>query len=475
MGILLQDEENIYLNEERKIKLIKTIYCVLLLYRTYQILNAYFFYQSGLMLEEWIFSSIYLGVVLLTLFSRFWIAPLLIALLQSKIDSYFSCNTVGSVITVFMNFYFAAYYFTSNKFKSSDVKDYSRFNTDINHYKFLLVMLWSIINLYSLDGHLKDSYWMNGQAFGVILCNPFLSPHYAAFRHLSLSYPQLYNTFSEITSYSFIVLQALMIPLFLIKKTRVIFYLFLLSYIIGITFFIDTSFLAHFACLLFYLLLPQFRIKNKRIDIQKNPIKMSRLMPKLNLAYALFIAAYVLINTPYLNNLTKKTIWLFREWDTYKYVDSKLKMVGLVKVNLFNKYQIEGGDKWFVIYKQVQNDWQLVPLMDTNGRKLSYNTDWLHTCNHGSDFLWLANTFNYAIGEEHVNYSNSMTPYKLPGPVYERLIRYDFNKYAQSPAVNYKVSFYSNTKARKNVNPFIATKDSSSIYQCTSGNLNRIE
>lgn len=473
--MLIQDEESIYHNEMRKIRLIKTLYSLLLLYRTYQILNGYFYYQSGLITEEWIFSTLYLGCIMLTLFSRYWIAPLLIALLQAKFDNYFSCNTVGSVITVFIHFYFAAYYFTAKQFSNSKEKDYTLFNLNTNHYKFLLVILWSIINLYSLDGHLKDPYWLNGKAFGVMLCNPFLSPFYEIFRQLALSHHDVYFTVSKIVSYTFISLQALMLPLFLIKKTRVIFYLFMLTYIIGITFFIDTSFLSHFAILLFYLLLPQFCLKNKQLLIQKNPIKINRQTRKLNWGFAIVIGLFVLINTPYLDNFTKKTIWLFREWDTYKFVDSKLKMIGLRKVNLFNAYQIESGSKWFVIYRQESNTWKLVPLIDTNGRKLSYHIDWLHTCNHGSDFLWLANTFNYAIGEEYVNYSNSMTPYKLPGPVYERLIRYDFNKYSQTSSTNYKVCFYSNTKSKNNINPFIATNDSSRIYSCTSGNLKRSE
>jgi hypothetical protein len=242
-------------------------------------------------------------------------------------------------------------------------------------------------------------------------------------------------------------------------------------YLTGITFLIDTSFLAHFAWLFFIILLPQFAVIDRKIYIQKNPLQLSKTLSHLNKIYALIIFIFMLHNTPGIDKVYKKTIWLFREWDTYKYIDNKLKMLGLTKSNLFNSYQIECGGKWFVIYKKERDDWKIVPIMDTTGRKLSYTPDWLHTCNHGSDFLWLANTHAYSIGQEKVDYSNSATPYKLKGTVYQRLIRFDFNKYAELPLTTYKVCFYSNIKARKNSNPFVSNLDSIILFDCSKNDL----
>lgn len=335
----------------------------------------------------------------------------------------------------------------------------------------MLVLLWGIVNLFALEGHLKDPYWKDGTAFSVMLCNPFLSPMYAYFRSLYLSNSSLYFIICKMASYAYIVMQALMIPVFIFKKTRFLFYVFMFCYIIGITFFIDTSFLSHFAWLLFALLLPPIQFINKKIIIQPNTIKLVTPFSKINRVFSIIILLFVLINSPIIDQYFKKVVWLFREWDTYKLADRKLKMIGLCKVNLFNSYQIEGGHKWFVIYRyNKSNNWELVPIMDTSGRKLSYGWDLLHTCNHGSDFLWLANTFQYAIGQEKVDYSNSLTPYKLPGTVYDRLLRFDFNKYAHSPETNYKVAFYSLQKAKGN-HPFLSNLDSTHYYRINKNSI----
>jgi hypothetical protein len=223
--------------------------------------------------------------------------------------------------------------------------------------------------------------------------------------------------------------------------------------------------------MLFFLLLPQISIIDRKIYIHKNPMQLSKTLPKFNKIFAWIILLFALYNTPVLDKGFKKVVWLFREWDTYRYVDRKIRLIGLGKSNLFNAYQIECGSKWFAIYKKYKEDWKLVPIMDT----ISYNKDWLHTCNHGSDFLWLANTFCYAIGNERVDYSNSATPYKLKGAVYERLIRFDFNKYSEIPSVSYKVCFYSNVKAKKSANPFLSTKDSTILFTCSKNDLIKSE
>ena len=211
--------------------------------------------------------------------------------------------------------------------------------------------------------------------------------------------------------------------------------------------------------------MPQIEIVKKRLKIYPNTLKILRPFSKINYGFSLVISLFILINTPILEQYFKKAIWFFREWDTYKLADRKLKMIGLGKANLFNAYQINGGHKWFVIYKLKSNNWELVPIMDTNGRKLSYGKDIFHTSNHGSDFLWLANTFQYAIGQEKIDYTTSLTPYKLPGTVYDRLLRFDFNKYAKSPTINYKVAFYSIHKEKGNSNPFQSNLDSIHFYK----------
>jgi hypothetical protein len=472
MESALTIDEIIFNKEIKKTNFIVKVYCILLIYRTFQIIIDYKYYQNSLILEEWLFVVLFNGLLLLIFFKPNWQSALLIALLQSKFDTYFACTTVGSNVTIFVYFYFASYYYCLSLYKKD--QDKYKFNQEISNFKFLLALTWAILNLYSLVHHFNDSHWLNGTAFGVMLCNPYLSPHYQFFRDLFLNHNTSYLITTKIISYGFIILQLLMVPALLIKKGRILYFLFLFFYLIGITFFIDTSFLSHFAWLLFFLLLPIVEIKNKKIYFIKNPLKLSNHTPKINKVYFFIIGLFVILNTPYFDKVVKPVVWLMREWDTYDLTNRKLAIIGLKKVNLFNSYQIDGGGKWFVIYKgNDSNNLKFVPIMDTNGRKTNYHPDWLHTTNHGSDFIFLANTFQYAIGQERVNYSNSLTPYKMPGPVYERLIRFDFNKYSLQAEMTYQVHFYSINKYKNKANPFIKSLDSSINYKCTKTNLTK--
>ena len=134
-------------------------------------------------------------------------------------------------------------------------------------------------------------------------------------------------------------------------------------------------------------------------------------------------------------------------------------MATFVIFNVFNSYQIANGLKWFTIYKQENNEWKMLPLVDSDGSRLSYFSDVLHAVNHGSDFLFYANVFQYSCGIEVIDYSNSTTPYKLPGRVYERLIKYDKNRFSPNAKL-YKVEFYSRKTDNPKFYPYKASLDS---------------
>lgn len=103
------------LYEVKKTSIIIILFSFFLLYRTYQILGDYAYFQGGLLTEEYLFSAVYVLCILFTVFSKRWLFPLAVALLQSKFDAYFGCNTVGSVITIFIHFYFASFYYALGK------------------------------------------------------------------------------------------------------------------------------------------------------------------------------------------------------------------------------------------------------------------------------------------------------------------------------------------------------------------------
>ena len=290
-------------------------------------------------------------------------------------------------------------------------------------------------------------HWRNGIAFGKILCNPFLSRHFSFFQSLNQSNYDLFSMISSFSSYLFLFFQTTMLLFFVFKKTRFIFYLWILTFNISITFFLNIGILMHFSWLCLYLIVPKIKLQAPAWLSFVSELRLGSKLSKTNKVFFLVIGLYIFLNAPFLKTATHKIFWVFREWDTYHYINKKLTMVGLSKLNLFNSYQIANGNKWFTIYKKEDNQWIKIPLVDTDGSRLSYYPDLLQTKNHGSDIL-LGNTMQYSFNIDEISYSKTSTPHKKNEKIYERLIKYDHNKH--SPKANsYKIEFYS----RKTENP----------------------
>lgn len=450
--------------ELTKLKWIKIVMCVFLIIRTYQIVVSYYYYQLNLMTEEILFTGFYALVLLGLLFTKYEIlfASILI-LIQYKFDDYYHCHAVNSNIVCFISFFIVVVQFNRKKWLKNIITE-QQFLKRINHFKFTIVAFWSLLHFVSVFVHFSDINWTNGKALGLVLSNPFLSKFCSLFQDFNLNSPELFQGISTFFSYTFLFFQITMFLFFIIKKTRFIFYLWFFLFNVGVTVFVNAAFLPHFAWLLFLLLIPANAFSSFKLFHFGNEIKIDYTLKRSNFATTVVLSVYVLLHAPIINTITQKTFWVFREWDTYKYLDKKLTMVGLTKLNVFNSYQIANGLKWFSIYKKENNQWVIVPIVSDEGKRLSYQFDWIHACNHGSDFLFFANTFLYSCGIESVNYQNSSTPYKLPGTVYQRLIQYDKNRYSND-CKEYKVNFYSRYSDKINVNPYIVSLDSSIIVK----------
>lgn len=436
MPELVLNTRAILIRECFKTNIIRRLLTLFFIVRAWQIVVSYYWYQGGLLNEEWVFTIIYMAVLSMMLISSKWYFPLLAALIQYKFDDYYFCHTVGSNLFCFMALYFSLFEYGKSKYFSADAEEV--WLKYINHRKYLLVAVWSILHLISVFNHLNEPVWREGRAAGLILTNAFISPFFEFFRNAGITDSVL----SKILTYLFLILQCLMLPLFIFKRTRFLFYLHLLVFCVVVTFLADTAYLAHASWLLLFLLLPVFTLRHGKIYIVPSSIQWDKTPRLLNRTVVALLGAFIIIHTPGVNVIAKKGIWLFREWDTYRYAERKLTMLGLTQLNVFNAYQIEKGDRWFCIYReQSDKKWELRPYVDRQGRKLHPGIDWLHSTNHGSDFILYANTFQYACGIEQVDYTNATTPDKLKGKVYERLVRYDFNRYSASDEQQYKVEF----------------------------------
>jgi len=192
-------------------------------------------------------------------------------------------------------------------------------------------------------------HWRNGIAFGKILCNPFLSRHFSFFQSLNQSNYDLFSMISSFSSYLFLFFQTTMLLFFVFKKTRFIFYLWILTFNISITFFLNIGILMHFSWLCLYLIVPKIKLQAPAWLSFVSELRLGSKLSKTNKVFFLVIGLYIFLNAPFLKTATHKIFWVFREWDTYHYINKKLTMVGLSKLNLFNSYQIANGNKWFTI------------------------------------------------------------------------------------------------------------------------------
>ena len=450
---------NELIHENFKFKLITKILSLLLIFRTIQMAISYYYYQNGFLTEELFFTSFYL-LILIGLFigKKVHFFAVILIFIQYKFDDYYFSHNVSSNIVCFISFYLMLLSYNFEKLVKESISDTS-FLKRINDAKYLIAFMWGILHFVSIFSHFDDVNWTSGKALGMILCNPYLSKFYVFFQNFNHSHTNFYLFLSHFFSYSFLVFQLIMLVFFAFKKTRILYFFWFFAFNLGVTFFINAAFLPHFSWLLFYLLIPKFKWSSIQILSYAKNIQLTNELAKTTKASFIVIGLFFLINFPLLKNITHKTFWVFREWDTYRYLDRKLTMVGLCKLNVFNSYQIANGIKWFTIYKQENNKWKKLPLIDTDGSRLSYFPDILHTVNHGSDFIFYANYFQYSCGIEVIDYSNSTTPYKLPGRVYERLIKYDKNRFSPNAKL-YKVEFYSRTTDNPKFYPYKPSLDS---------------
>jgi len=132
------------------------------------------------------------------------------------------------------------------------------------------------------------------------------------------------------------------------------------------------------------------------------------------------------------------------------FVKQKINSIGLEEFNLFNGYQVEGSNRYFVLYRKEKSDdtFKRLPFFYDNGRVDKYSKIQLPFIdNHNSDFLYLGMSFQGLIGNDTFTYHNSFTPDKFKGNFYHRMAQYDYNKNNFIDTVEYKLYYYYRTES----------------------------
>ncbi len=126
------------------------------------------------------------------------------------------------------------------------------------------------------------------------------------------------------------------------------------------------------------------------------------------------------------------------------------KRVGMEIPVVFNNKDLTMGDNFMVIKKWVNNQWQLVPVIDTMGQRLNYlGFDILLFTNHNSDMLYFGQTLKYrralikgvadpvafheeGFGRDHINF----------------LVKYDYVSTKETGSVKYKAEVFKSNASK---------------------------
>jgi hypothetical protein len=164
-------------------------------------------------------------------------------------------------------------------------------------------------------------------------------------------------------------------------------------------------------------------------------------MRKTSIIFYAIIGFQIIVNTPVLKPTLDKVVWLTREWDTRIWLSKKIALFGFGQPQVLNQSDIEGANRWFVVYRYEDDTAYRVPFTKKNGSYVMYHPDFLMFGNQGSDFI-KKNLVAYGNYDDTLTYNNSQTPYKEKGRATDRLIRYDYFARHCQEVQHYRLDFY---------------------------------
>lgn len=428
--------------EKTKIRVVIYLLVLLECIRILQIGWAYY-YSNGqsMALDQWTIMILALAALAATAAGyKRSIAAVLSCILVYKLDKAFYSSSISTALFSFLCLFIAGY---AKWIEKSTKDDDAITETRLELLYFLLWLSYSFINFLSAWQHIADPYWQNGSAMELFFTNPYYGTFAGFFQNFQHTNPILSGYLFKCISWSVLLSQWLLLPLYLFSLGRKLLVVWSLLLLICISVFLKISLLPHFSFLLFVLV---FYRRGKSKFQRKNILPKNISMPSLKrYTWAIYVicALGFALHTPGISKITDQFFWSAKEWDTKLWLAKKMAIFGYHKPDVFNTNHAEGGQKWYVIYRYQDGMPQMVRFFDTQGNRLSYSGwDPLWLNNHGSDYLYFGNTVQYVLGNDTVTYELSETPYRFNGNSVTRLIAFDYYRQHFKTHEMYKVCFY---------------------------------
>lgn len=444
--------------EIRKIGHLRILLGVVLLVRFGEIAHSYLIYAQVTPLP----TATVLRLVLLFLalasftvgFCTPW-ATLVTAIVAVQSDQFFGTHTLGT--DVLIGLLFALFLINAGQRLSIDAalvrsnNSIARFLglgartvrcvsiTELKYAYRCVIIFYALLSFPALVYHLRDSYWQEGLTLKSLLTNSYLSKHYRMFRELDAAMPGCLSILSIGASIGQTIFQLFMLPLLCFRPGR----WFVVVW--GSTFFtisllcINLSYLPHVEIIIWLLVFFPYPSSwgdseagqasfATGLSSQKRPSRISTETLRIGFLFtaltAFMLVCLVFVVAEVLPGLNPK---LAPSWRSR--VQPLIRSFGFFPPDVFNGTDLMMGDHWIELYARENNDWKLVPIIGTEGQRLSYlPIDILNFKNHNSDFLYFGTTLQFA--REFIHGKRNPTSF-FSEPNFgwqnlERLIRYDY-------------------------------------------------
>lgn len=430
--------------EFKKIRLISAAFVLLQLYRVLNIsLGQFLFNGYRLPHEEWIYTCITVAVLLSVLMGR-WLPAMALAaaLIVPKFEMVLGGGSISTPLFVYFMFFLSMWSWLVKSRNLKEPDNYAEASIILNRMYFILLSSYGMLNLLSALKHLADPYWISGDAMEMIFTHPFWGRFFETFRQLRTVHPTVANPVMHVLTWSVLISQLLIIPLYLFKTGRkllVVWFVFLL-----ITLFIcmRVVMLPHFTLLLFILVFYRTSPEEYGMQLFKAPAD-NRPLSRFMLAHFMLFGALTMLKAPVVSTATDKVFWFVREWDTRVWMNRRSAQMGFFQPVVLNADHLQGHRR-FLLYRITKGEKTLVPMLGSKGERLSYWPDPLFTENQGLEMIY-SNCMSHITAYDSFTYQNNPTPYKWKGKAIERLIILDY----RMSGMNGKVLYEADLSERK--------------------------
>lgn len=400
-------------------------FALLELYRVINIaLGQYFFNGYRMPNEEWIFTILSVAVLIAVAWQRkLPVTALTAAFLIPKFEMVMGAPSISTPLFVYFMFFLSMWSWLVGRYELRLPENHTTAATILNRLYFLLFASYGILNLLSAFAHLKDPYWMSGDAMEMIFSHPFWGRLYATFRNFRAGNPGLAETVMHGWTYAVLFSQLLLIPLYLFKTGRKLLILWFIILLVNLFVYMRVVMLPHFTLLLFLLLfIRRFPHENGAglLRMRTLPVPLKRYM----VAHFVLFGLLFLLKTPYLSQAADKAFWFVREWDTRVWLHRRTAQMGFFQPVVLNADHVQGHRR-FVLSRKINGQSSTVELLGPHGERRSYWPDPLMMENQGLEMIY-ANCMGHITALDSFSYQNNPTPYKWKGKSLERLMILDY-------------------------------------------------